>query len=469
MPTTTRRQSMSETKRPESKQISQEDESARLPRLGRPRMPSSPIAPTDSNAVRRERIRLAQRNYRSRREAEFNTVKEKAERAERALGTITKSFARFQNEVAKEKQLPPGVAMALSRTALEIMNLSNDVRGTDTAGEERSGSGGDFSVNVVDACSERSADQDDQVQSEGNEEMELDCVDTQLPAWSTRSSSDHRRISEVENECTASSSRSVTTWRQAKMHSIDSIPQQPKRTPLFPYTHSTNLPFALRLRLGALEKAVQLLSSPTLSVGQIHPTLSLHLKWMAVEPLRTLNQNALFRFPDLELYGPNPHPALPSPDLYRSVEGEGIIVERKWGREVETLAFGKTRTRVETSMPGFDGDWLEASDVQEYLEDKGVLLTGAEVDNELRSAIPEGRFVQPIDVKAGDPVSEGVQSTGSVSTNQSPAANGGIKYKPLDLQILIEYLALAACCIGPAPAVRKADVDRALVLAVAGF
>jgi len=394
-------------------------------------------------------------------------VKEKADRAERALGKITKSFARFQNEVAKEKQLPPRVAMALSRTALEIMNLSNDARNTDAIEEGGRNSGRDIDVSIKDAYSERSSNPDVQVNSEGNEEMELDCVDTQLPAWSTRSSNNPRRISEVEHGCTASASRSVSTWRQARLHSIDSIPPQPKRAPLFPYTHSTNLPFALRLRLGALEKAVQLLSSPNLSVGQIHPTLSLHLKWMAVEPLRTLNQNALFRFPHLELYGPNPHPKLPSPDLYRAVEGEGILVERKWGREVETLVFGKTRTRVETAMPGFDGDWLEASDVQEYLEDKGVLLTGARVEKELRSAIPEGRIVPP--VEADDHMPGDAQSAGSRTANHSPGANEGIKYKPLDLQVLVEYLALAACCIGPAPAVRKADVDRALVLAVAGF
>ena len=356
--------------------------------------------------------------------------------------------------------------MALSRTALEIMNLSNDARNTDTT-TERGGrdSGQDVWVNIKDAYSDRNSTQDEQVNSEGNEEVNSDGVDTQLSAWSTHSSSDPRRMSDVAQGCTASSSRSVTTWRQARPHSIDSIPQQPKRVPLFPYTHSTNLPFALRFRLGALEKAVQLLSSPNLSVGQIHPTLSLHLKWMAVEPLRTLNQNALFRFPHLELYGPNPHPKLPSPDLYRAVEGEGIIVERKWGREAETLAFAKTRTRVETTMPGFEGEWLEASDVQEYLENKGVLLEGAEVENELRSAIPGSRIMQP--VEAGDPTTGDAHIAGCCMANQSPAANMGIKYKPLDLQVLVEYLAIAACCIGPAPAVRKADVDRALMLAVA--
>jgi hypothetical protein len=416
--------------------------------------------------VRRERIRLAQRNYRSRREAEFNAVKEKAERAERALGKITKSFARFQNEVAKERVLPPRVAMALSRTALEIMNLSNEARSAGGDREDGGGSAEDLSVKPKGGCSDDSWDQDEMVEGGGNEMVDVeDGAATQL---ALRASTDPPQMPEIAD--TASPSRGMATWQHLRTQSI-SIPPHPNRTPLFPYTHNTNLPFALRLRLASLEKALQLLSSPTLSVGQIHPTLSLHLKWMPAQPLRVLNQNSLFRFPDLEIYGPNPHPALPSPDLYRAVEGEREVIERKWGREVETLVFGKTRTRVETAMPGFDGDWLEASDVQEYLEDKGVLIAGADARSELWFAAPESRVAQPSQNDPLDPVSGEAQSTGPTSTSQSPTANERTdRYnRSLDPQILIEYLALAACCIGPAPVVRKADVDRALIHAIAGF
>jgi hypothetical protein len=153
------------------------------------------------------------------------------------------------------------------------------------------------------------------------------------------------------------------------------------------------------------------------------------------------------------------------------VEGEREVIERKWGREVETLVFGKTRTRVETAMPGFDGDWLEASDVQEYLEDKGVLIAGADARSEIWFPTPESRVVEPSESDAIDAVSGEAQSTGPISPSQSPTAKErkGRHNRPLDPQVLIEYLALAACCIGPAPAVRKADVDRALMHAIAGF
>lgn len=474
---------MPHMKRRETNEDFQETGAGRRPRLGRPMMSHSPPAPTDSNAVgtfdvhavqghskikvRRERIRLAQRNYRSRREAEFNAVKEKAERVERALGKITKSFARFQNEVAKERVLPPRVAMALSRTALEITNLSNEARSADVDREEDGGSAEDLSVNLKGACSDHSWDQDELMEGGGNEMVDVE--DGAAAQLALRASTDPPRMTEIAD--TVSPLSRVAAWQQLRTQSISSIPPQPKNAPLFPYTHSTNLPFALRLRLAALEKALQLLSSPTLSIGQIHPTLSLHLKWMPAQPLRVLNQNSLFRFPNLEIYGPNPHPGLPSPDLYRAVEGEREVIERKWGREVETLVFGKTRTRVETAMPGFDGDWLEASDVQEYLEDKGVLIAGADARSEIWFPTPESRVVEPSESDAIDAVSGEAQSTGPISPSQSPTAKErkGRHNRPLDPQVLIEYLALAACCIGPAPAVRKADVDRALMHAIAGF
>jgi hypothetical protein len=68
-----------------------------------------------------------------------------------------------------------------------------------------------------------------------------------------------------------------------------------------------------------------------------------------------------------------------------------VLIERKFGRDVESLVKGKTRMRVRTDMPGFEGGWMEARDV-------------------------------------------------------------------------MEYLGMRSCCIGPAPAMRKDDVDQALNL-----
>jgi hypothetical protein len=170
--------------------------------------------------------------------------------------------------------------------------------------------------------------------------------------------------------------------RTPLLQSQQAIPimyQQPS-TAMLPWTHShESLTFNQRLRLACIERGLQLLSFPDLSFSQIHPALSMHLKWMPIPQLRTLTEASLRSFPALKMYGPNPHPALPSPDLFRVVDGRGSTreavqgwqVERKHGRDAECLVFGRTRTRVKTAMPGFEGEWLEARDVQEYPEDKG--------------------------------------------------------------------------------------------------
>jgi hypothetical protein len=190
--------------------------------------------------------------------------------------------------------------------------------------------------------------------------------------------------------------------------------------------------------------------------------LSLHLKWLTV-PQLLLNQESLFSFPHLKLYGPDPHPALPSPELYRGVEGEEAVIERKFGRDVETVVRGRTRTRVGTDMPGFEGEWMEARDVMEYLEERGVRFVGVEhsfppplaVDNEKHPSRNLGT------------VSELISSGSSISKGSPAVEATRPKFRGfLNLQVLIEYLGMRSYCIGPAPAMRKDDVDQALRLSI---
>jgi hypothetical protein len=71
------------------------------PRLGRPLLDTSAV-PTDSEAMRKERIRQAQRNYSNKKEKEVATLKAKAEKAEQALEKMVRSFTRFQEYVSRE-------------------------------------------------------------------------------------------------------------------------------------------------------------------------------------------------------------------------------------------------------------------------------------------------------------------------------------------------------------------------------
>jgi hypothetical protein len=44
---------------------------------------------------------------------------------------------------------------------------------------------------------------------------------------------------------------------------------------------------------------------------------------------------------------------------------------------------------VETALPGFEGEWLEPIDVEEYLEGKGILARSPELTTVLPLTIPE--------------------------------------------------------------------------------
>jgi hypothetical protein len=76
--------------------------------------------------------------------------------------------------------------------------------------------------------------------------------------------------------------------------------------------------------------------------------------------------------------------------MYRKIDGsESMLVNRASSRDVERLVFGWTRTTVESALPGFEGEWLEPSDVQEYLKDKVISTESPELTTVLPFTIPE--------------------------------------------------------------------------------
>jgi hypothetical protein len=69
------------------------------------------------------------------------------------------------------------------------------------------------------------------------------------------------------------------------------------------------------------------------------------------------------------------------PSMYRVVEGEENVVRRLPSPSVQRIVRGKTRTRLATEYPPLQGEWLEASDVEEYLEDRGIYLRGTSLSH----------------------------------------------------------------------------------------
>lgn len=73
-----------------------------------------------------------------------------------------------------------------------------------------------------------------------------------------------------------------------------------------------------------------------------------------------------------------PPPSYPEsrslPGLYRIIEGfSGFkMLPRKASPFVQCLEFGRTRTVLQTDLPELQGEWLEPTDVQEYLQERGI-------------------------------------------------------------------------------------------------
>jgi hypothetical protein len=356
-------------------------------------------------------------------------LKAKVEGVELALEKIIKSFTKFQYFAIESGGFPPDAALELSRTAMEIMNLSNEARAIQITGKEQGDSADSSDSTGSNVDKEKNDDIDEQVKQ---------YVPMQASAMSKEASSAH-----PYSNFTVISKKSnfPSNWQAG-----NSISPQPSTT-LFPWTSShQNITFAQRLRLACVERGFQLLSTPNLSFPEIHPALSLHLKWMTIHELRALTEESLRgNVGQLNLYGPIQHPpVLIHPEMYRKVEGsKSVLVNRAPSKDVERLVFGRTRTIVETALPGFEGEWLEPSDVQEYLEGKGIQVGSPE----LTTVLPL------IDLRPSN--IDRLDSQFSVHA--------------INLQSLIEYLALSAICIGPGPGMRRNDVDRALEHCIVEF
>lgn len=79
------------------------------------------------------------------------------------------------------------------------------------------------------------------------------------------------------------------------------------------------------------------------------------------------------------------------PLMYRVVEGSQGIIPRLPSPSVQGIIRGKTRTRLATEFEPLQGEWLEAMDVEEYLEDRGIFLRGANSNHG-----PSGQKSMPI-------------------------------------------------------------------------
>ncbi|KAE8395600.1 hypothetical protein BDV23DRAFT_178647 [Aspergillus alliaceus] len=144
------------------------------------------------------------------------------------------------------------------------------------------------------------------------------------------------------------------------------------------WTNTSNrIPMPARIIRACFKRAVTILSDSMVH-GNQPSALALPLRLLGRD---TLMANSL---QGLESFHPSVadilyplHSAPRQPHMYRVVEGGTRTVRRAPAPLVQQIERGKTRTILDTSFAPLRGEWLEAVDVEEYLEDRGIYVRNA--------------------------------------------------------------------------------------------
>ncbi|KAF5703473.1 hypothetical protein FMUND_12976 [Fusarium mundagurra] len=265
---------------------------------------------------------------------------------------------------------------------------------------------------------------------------------------------------------------------------------------------SKQIPVPARLERACFERVVSILSNSTVDGSQF-PALALPLQLLGIELLMvtSLRGMSLFNASVGDFKYPQ-HSVSRLPNMYRVVEGETKAVFRMPSPFLQRIMRGKTRTILDTNLAHLQGEWLEAMDVEEYLEERGIYICNTvtsgtattgdtmyqpSVQGSAQSIPMEQRV--PLSSSAGYPGHEPADylafglpgprqwlRSANSQTNSSGIAGDlqsdfnqqttqGIEEPSrvtVDLDKLVYLLAENAMCLGPVPGIRKADVDASI-------
>ncbi|CVL12569.1 uncharacterized protein FPRN_15137 [Fusarium proliferatum] len=265
---------------------------------------------------------------------------------------------------------------------------------------------------------------------------------------------------------------------------------------------SKQIPVPARLERACFERVVSVLSNSTVDGSQF-PALALPLQLLGVELLmvNSLRGLSLFNASVGDFKYPM-HSASRLPNMYRVVEGEYKAVFRMPAPFLQRIVRGKTRTILDTNSPHLQGEWLEAMDVEEYLEERGIYMCNAVASGPATTgnpmyqlSVPGGAQSIPMEQRASvsslagfpghEPVGYlafGLPSprqwkgsatrqihssaiAGDLQSNFNQKTTQGIETASrvtVNLDKLVYLLAENAMCLGPVPGIRKADVDASI-------
>ncbi|KAH0489784.1 hypothetical protein TgHK011_001282 [Trichoderma gracile] len=446
-----------------------QDRSAPRRRPGRPRM-SETAQETPSEEARRTRMRLAQRSYRSRKQSALISAKARAEVLEVALDGSIDEFIKFYEHVSQGgNELPAGLMAQLNQTAMNIVSIARKAR------LEKSMLAGEQDRALDDAAADAAEE------SEGGHEP--------------------------EDQPTCSPAAETQT-----------LGSRPLKKPYGLFTSDKPAPVSQRLMLACLTKAISLLQFGNFPVVAVNPAMLLPLQLERAERLlervaRRLSESPSAFSADCH-YSDGRNVYLPK--LMRLVEGNlNTLTPRFSPPNLQSLRFGRTRTMLHTTISDLQGEWLEAPDVEEYLEERAssmhvprgvnkppsqpmddVSSTRTAIRPDQMLSVPESHLYALGDLVAHGGISQkrvplaehdftifGKQflngqtiPTGySVSLSdwypemRNLADNAGSSQQAqeslkitIDIDKLIQGLADKAVCLGPCPGIRRIHVDEAI-------
>lgn len=177
------------------------------------------------------------------------------------------------------------------------------------------------------------------------------------------------------------------------------------------------------------------------------------------------------------------------PKMFRIVEGNrNNTVPREPPPKLQRLQYGRTRTILRTTIPNLQDEFLEARDVEEYLQERGIMVRGTQdiVELELPSAggyrddghelgdwtifgqesatgqvIPSGSWTFTPSLDQFHMIAEGHKRPGNLSSSDGRTTKAASKIT-ISLDKLVQNLVANANCLGPAPGITKTNVDLAI-------
>ncbi|KAJ3464886.1 hypothetical protein MRS44_009672 [Fusarium solani] len=313
------------------------------PRRGRPRLQGQDdVRDKDDVENKRLRMRLAQRTYRARKEGAIHLERVRNERLSRALDQALAAFATFHQRAldSPEVQGSSGLLAHLNQAASEMATIASDTNKTTGL-----------------------------LYASGSTHPSIQQPDLGTPLSSTTAAGELQNSWILGLEPTTAHMPAPSLTRSSDAVSLT------LRT-----ANRTLSPLSERIFRACFERVITILSNSSKHESR-SLDLMLPLDILGEELLVAESRKNLSLFHLVADYQYLPESAVHLPSMYRVVEGGKDVIRRLPSPLVQRIVRGKTRTRLATEFAPLQGEWLEAIDVEEYLEDRGIYLRGASLSH----------------------------------------------------------------------------------------